>query len=323
MSNKIHIGKNGPSKCVAKTPATCKVNGGNSDGNDHYDSWEDAQQAYETQLSEEYGTFNTSSTSTTKINHVLTDETPLDYHTLEETLGDYEINDVDEIEENEDGSFTVHYNVGNASKHFQTKGNTKQFAENLLDSLEEEDIDEDFIESGTAEYLRARDETNAQLNYLANEVRRDLEMNQLEHKSIKDRIREEKHDGPPVSSEVSNDDTVTSDNVSELIEDYELDYNNSEVYEEDGEFFITVEAPNHLTHNVHHNPEESGNTVKDFRKSLVRSLREVDADDTFDELWSNDFGKHNGFTPSEFYVKLKADEAYFKKRAREIKKNIG
>ena len=50
-------------------------------------------------------------------------------------------------------------------------------------------------------------------------------------------------------------------------------------------------------------------------RAIADEIRKFNADDEFDEIWSIEFGRHNGFRASEFIQMLQEDEADFKERA--------
>lgn len=106
-----------------------------------------------------------------------------------------------------------------------------------------------------------------------------------------------------------------------IINRYWLDYNNADVelFENDV-LAMMVEAPNHATVEV---SVDLTNLVLDDKKMLKKiilrtiagEIRKFNADDEFDELWSIEFGRHNGFRASEFIKMLQEDEEYFKEHA--------
>ncbi|MBE7387598.1 hypothetical protein [Ligilactobacillus salivarius] len=111
------------------------------------------------------------------------------------------------------------------------------------------------------------------------------------------------------------------DLAENIINRYDLDYNNAEVelFENDVLAMI-VEAPNHATIEV---TVDLNNWVLEDKKivqkiilrTIADEIRKFNADDEFDEFWSVDFGRHNGFRASEFIQMLQEDEAYFKECA--------
>lgn len=111
------------------------------------------------------------------------------------------------------------------------------------------------------------------------------------------------------------------DLAENIINRYDLDYNNAEVelFENDVLAMI-VEAPNHATIEV---TVDLNNWVLEDKKivqkiilrTIADEIRKFNADDEFDEFWSVDFGRHNGFRASEFIQMLQEDKAYFKECA--------
>lgn len=104
-----------------------------------------------------------------------------------------------------------------------------------------------------------------------------------------------------------------------IIDRYLLDYNNAEVYLQEGILYMTVEAPNHATIGVDINLNDwilnKRVAEKIILKAIVERIRTFDADDEFDDLWSTEFGRHNGFRASEFIKMLQEDEKFFKECA--------
>lgn len=98
--------------------------------------------------------------------------------------------------------------------------------------------------------------------------------------------------------------------AQDIIDRYELDYGNAEICPQGDEVYITVEAPNNSTVTAYV-PNDADR--KHILETLVRRMLEFDADDEFDELWSAEFGKHNGFTPSRFLRMLIEDMEYFER----------
>lgn len=110
-----------------------------------------------------------------------------------------------------------------------------------------------------------------------------------------------------------------------IIDRYLLDYNNAEVYLQEGILYMTVEAPNHATIGVDVNLNDwalNNKRVaeKIILKAIVERIRTFDADDEFDDLWSTEFGRHNGFRASEFIKMLQEDEEFFKECAVKMNK---
>lgn len=107
-----------------------------------------------------------------------------------------------------------------------------------------------------------------------------------------------------------------------FIEEHNLDFGNAETYTQFNSLFVYVEAPNHWTvlldeielSNVEH--EEQLLTILEER--FIEAVDRLDVDDYFNEVWSREFGLHNGFTPSSFLSGLQEDLSYFV----EIRDNI-
>lgn len=109
-----------------------------------------------------------------------------------------------------------------------------------------------------------------------------------------------------------------------IIDRYLLDYNNAEVYLQEGILYMTVEAPNHATIGVDINLNDwilnKRVAEKIILKAIVERIRTFDADDEFDDLWSTEFGRYNGFRASEFIKMLQEDEKFFKECAVKMNK---
>ncbi|WP_241964986.1 hypothetical protein [Staphylococcus simulans] len=105
--------------------------------------------------------------------------------------------------------------------------------------------------------------------------------------------------------------------ISEFNDDLGLTGINSEVYKEGDSIFSVIEAPNHTTLHIQLNIEELKNEKSGLRfyifNEYEKHINEFDVDDYFNELWSQEFGEHNHFTPSQFLKILEEDKAYFEK----------
>ena len=106
-----------------------------------------------------------------------------------------------------------------------------------------------------------------------------------------------------------------------VINRYWLDYNNAgvELFENDV-LAMLVEAPNHATVEVTVDLsdwvlEDKKMIKKIILRAVADEIRTFNADDEFDELWSIEFGRRNGFRASEFIQMLQEDEEYFKEHA--------
>lgn len=115
--------------------------------------------------------------------------------------------------------------------------------------------------------------------------------------------------------------------LEQFLSDYELNFGNAEVVNsQDGEVFMTIEAPNHTTLSVIF---DSGN-IRGIELGLDTIIYEkvndvisdFDVDETFVELWSETFGNHNSFTPRTFINVLEEDEAYFYEVALSVKETM-
>jgi hypothetical protein len=63
----------------------------------------------------------------------------------------------------------------------------------------------------------------------------------------------------------------------------------------------------------------------DFLKIILNTIacfEDFSADEKFDEWWNPAFGKHNGFTPSEFLRMLMADEKALRELAEELRELV-
>ena len=109
-------------------------------------------------------------------------------------------------------------------------------------------------------------------------------------------------------------DTITDDEIKGFLETYGLNHGN--VDWEVGQF-LTVEGPNNSTRQI---SIDGAQTMDDVRSMVADELDYFDADEEFDELWSREFGHHNGFTPSVFLDTLISDEKYFELTARNIRR---
>lgn len=99
-----------------------------------------------------------------------------------------------------------------------------------------------------------------------------------------------------------------------IIDEYELDYNNAEIIVDDDGCQMTVEAPNHatVTIDIYLNDIDKGNEKVTMLKAIADEIKDFNTDEEFNELWSDEFGEHNNFRPSEFFRMLSEDEDYFK-----------
>lgn len=105
--------------------------------------------------------------------------------------------------------------------------------------------------------------------------------------------------------------------VEQILEAYELNNNNTEVYWEDDYLFV---YPSHkegtsIQIEIHQDKMNGMHAIglASFLLSEISwNLLEFSADDEFDELYSPEFGKRNDFTPSGFIKTLTKVEEDFK-----------
>lgn len=105
-----------------------------------------------------------------------------------------------------------------------------------------------------------------------------------------------------------------------------LNFGNGEVYIDDSMINVTIEAPNHTTLNIQFIDDEIEKLKSEFKTTyLVKAIKTIEAfdpEETFNELWSSDFGKHNNFTPFQFVEILKEDEQFFKEEKDQLQKQL-
>lgn len=227
-----------------------------------------------------------------------------------------------EVEEDEfEDSFSILLRI-NASEvecyveHDATLGDVRRA---IIDELEEGEYYE-FEDFDTVEDLQHKDRAQQKFMELAKVFRQHAQMaTGAEGISLQDRIEKDFETMySKKSSGVPNDAALTEDSVTRLIEDHDLSHGNFEYDEYDGEITVIVEAPNHTTFSIYHNPEEHGDTIGDFRKRFVEQIDEFNAEEEYEELWSLDFGNHNGFTADSFYVLLHVAGLFFEKVAEDM-----
>lgn len=104
--------------------------------------------------------------------------------------------------------------------------------------------------------------------------------------------------------------------VEGFIESKGLDHGNSEVFEQDGDLYFSIEGTNHLTLGEWLIGNEIGACESDmelieYLKYVMKErVRDFDVDEEFTEVWSEEFGRHNGFTPRQFMKMLEDDAEY-------------
>ena len=112
------------------------------------------------------------------------------------------------------------------------------------------------------------------------------------------------------------EDTIKIKNVNDLSEWIES-HNGFDSDVENNELFIR--APRHYT--MYIGFEDTDSLFEIFMK-VLEYFDDFDADYEFDKMWSADFGKHNGFRPSEFLRALMSDEEDFHNLAQELREII-
>ena len=103
-----------------------------------------------------------------------------------------------------------------------------------------------------------------------------------------------------------------------------LDFGNGDVDIEDSMIDIIIEAPNHTTLHVQFMDEDIEKLKSEFMETyIIKTIEAIDwfdPEDTFNELWSTEFGEHNGFTAFQFVDILKEDERFFKEEKERLQK---
>lgn len=112
-----------------------------------------------------------------------------------------------------------------------------------------------------------------------------------------------------------------------LINKYDLQHNNAEVYWQGNEISMSIEAPNHFTIPVEINTEYLlNNSIEEDRKyvmkCIARSAYESDPEDEFDSCWSKSFGEHNGFSAFEFVHMLEDDKSFYDELSKQINSEL-
>lgn len=106
--------------------------------------------------------------------------------------------------------------------------------------------------------------------------------------------------------------------ADEFKEDYNLTNGNAETFEQDGEIYVSIEGSRHTTIGFWLSKDDLARvdgSKSDFNELLKDrvSVRvdEFDVNEEFDEYWSADFGRQNGFTARDFLDLLDADRVFF------------
>lgn len=108
----------------------------------------------------------------------------------------------------------------------------------------------------------------------------------------------------------------TMDSAQSIIEDYGLDYGNSEIEdwtEQNREVSVTVEAPNHATIDI---DVPTGATREQLLGAMAERMGGFNADEQFDTLYEpNKESPENEYTPTQFMNMLIQDEDYYRQAA--------
>ena len=109
------------------------------------------------------------------------------------------------------------------------------------------------------------------------------------------------------------------DKIETFNEEQDLKHGNTETYFEEHHdcIYTTIQGYNHTTLTVEFSMDDMKEMEvnNQFYNVLERNYRErindFDVDETFTELWSETFAKHNGFTARTFIGVLEDDKAHF------------
>jgi hypothetical protein len=100
--------------------------------------------------------------------------------------------------------------------------------------------------------------------------------------------------------------------IEKFISDNCLDQGNADVWiDSKGRISVTFEAPFHSAICLDFDFGDIEITERALMLAFIKGAIDFTADAEFDEIWSSDFGNHNGFTPSAFLRMLQEDEAFF------------
>lgn len=106
--------------------------------------------------------------------------------------------------------------------------------------------------------------------------------------------------------------------IENVAEDFGLKNGNYECSHQYEEVYALMEAKNHSTTTLWIKIDDCEKCSNDIELvqfilyNIAFCLKRFNAEDEFDLLWSNEFGKYNKFTAFEFVELLKEDEKYFK-----------
>lgn len=105
-----------------------------------------------------------------------------------------------------------------------------------------------------------------------------------------------------------------------------LNFGNGEINTDDSMINVTIEAPNHTTLNIQFIDDEIKNIESEFMstyiKHAIKRIDDFDPEETFNELWSPEFAKHNNFSPFQFMDILKEDDQFFKEEKDRLQKQL-
>ena len=111
------------------------------------------------------------------------------------------------------------------------------------------------------------------------------------------------------------------DEMINKIEDFNqnnnLQHGNAETFEQDEEIITTIEGANHTTLQIIFSREDileierTGRFIEVLKRNYKETINQFDVDEVFTKLWSEDFGKHNGFNVKQFINVLEDDAEQF------------
>lgn len=117
---------------------------------------------------------------------------------------------------------------------------------------------------------------------------------------------------------------METEKIMEMIEkiarEHDMLGDNSELCEQENGIYAIFEEENNATIVIWFDIDvmEELNSVEILSyvlSTIIYRLRQFDAEEEFNELWSTDFGERNGYTAFEFVEMLKADEQQFHQKA--------
>ena len=95
---------------------------------------------------------------------------------------------------------------------------------------------------------------------------------------------------------------------------------NSEFYEQGNMIYAMFKEENYTTIGIWFDLDEleEANSVEILSHvlyTIIYRLRQFDAEEEFNDIWSEEFGERNGYTAFEFVEMIKADEQQFHEKA--------